>query len=67
MGYQDFQRQNQYPQEQINWMSNILNALPQQQNMTQSTFQQQPGLFQSVLGTGVAGLGMYNAMNKGNG
>tara|TARA_R110000850_G_scaffold19729_1_gene59352 strand:+ start:232 stop:2946 length:2715 start_codon:yes stop_codon:yes gene_type:complete len=62
-GYQDFQNQRAYPKQQINWMSNILQGIPNQQVTTSSTFQQQPGLFQSALGTGVAGLGLYNSMN----
>lgn len=63
-GYQDFMNQRQYPQQQLGWMSQILQGLPINPTTTQTTYQQQPGLFQSMLGAGLGGLGLYNAIQS---
>jgi hypothetical protein len=67
VGYQDYLRQMGYPQDQIGFMSTILQGLPymgMDTSGTQSMTEQQPGLFQSILGTGIGGLGLYNAYNS---
>lgn len=64
IGYQDFQRQESYGRDQLSWLGSILGGFPQQQNTNQQTTGQNPGIWQSLLGTGVAGLGMYNAYNQ---
>jgi len=65
VGYQDFLNQLGYTQGQLGFYSNILRGVPVQPQGTVSTFQQQPSLFQSVLGTGLSGLGLYNALRGG--
>lgn len=65
VGYQDFLNQMGYTQGQLGFYSNILRGVPVQPQQTVSTFQQQPSLFQSVLGAGVGGLGLYNALRGG--
>lgn len=62
IGYEDFLRQLGYTQGQLGFYSNILRGVPVQPQQTVSTFQQQPSLFQSVLGAGIGGLGLYNAL-----
>jgi hypothetical protein len=65
MGYEDFLNQQQYPQQQLSWMSSILNGFPSQgMNTTQNTAQNRPGAFQSMLGTGISGLGLWNSMQN---
>jgi len=61
VGYEDFLRQMGYTQGQLGFFSNILRGVPVQPTQTVSTFQQQPSLFQSVLGTGLGALGLYKA------
>jgi hypothetical protein len=65
VGYQDFLNQLGYTQGQLGFYSNILRGVPIQPQGTVSTFQQQPSLFQSVLSTGLSGLGLYNALRGG--
>jgi hypothetical protein len=61
VGYEDFLRQQGFTQGQLGFFSNILRGVPVQPTGTVSTFQQQPSLFQSVLGTGLGALGLYKA------
>ena len=65
VGYEDFLRQMGYTQGQLGFFLNILRGVPVQPQQTVSTFQQQPSLFQSVLGTGIGALGLYNAFKGG--
>lgn len=65
VGYQDFLNQMGYTQGQLGFFSNILRGVPVQPQQTVSTFQQQPSLFQSVVGAGIGGLGLYNALRGG--
>lgn len=62
IGYEDFLKQLGYTQGQLGFYSNILRGVPVQPQQTVSTFQQQPSLFQSILGAGIGGLGLYNAL-----
>ena len=59
MGYDDFLRQQGYSKDQLGFFSNLLRGVPVTPQQTTSTFQQQPGLFQSLLGAGLSGLGLY--------
>ena len=61
IGYGDFERQRDFTRDQLGFLSNILRGVPIQPDRTISTFQQQPGIFQSALGSGLAGLGLYRA------
>jgi len=65
IGYEDFLRQQGFTKDQLGFYSNILRGVPVQPQQTVSTFQAQPSLFQSVLGAGLSGLGLYNALKKG--
>ena len=65
LGYEDFLRQQSYPQQQLGFYSNILRGVPVQPQRTVSTYQQQPGLFQQALGLGLGGLGLYRGMGGG--
>tara|TARA_E500000318_G_scaffold96810_2_gene97318 strand:- start:5291 stop:6961 length:1671 start_codon:yes stop_codon:yes gene_type:complete len=63
MGYQDFLRQQGFGQQQLGFLGGLLRGVPVQPNQQISTFQQQPGLFQSALGMGLQGLGLYKGMS----
>lgn len=63
IGYQDFMRQQQYPQDQIQWFSNIMQGLPVGNVGNQSGTQTvaQPSTGQQLAGLGISALGLYNA------
>ena len=63
IGYEDFLRQQEFPQQRLGFFSNILRGVPVQPQRTVSSFQQQPGLFQQALGLGLGGLGLYRGMS----
>ena len=63
VGYEDFQRQRDYAQNQLGLFSNLLRGVPVQPQQRVSTFQQQPGLFQTAVGAGLSGLGLYRGMS----
>ena len=63
MGYQDFLRQQGYSMQQISNMAGLLRGVPVQPNQQVSTYQQQPGLFQTAVGAGLSGLGLYKGMS----
>ena len=63
MGYQDFLRQQGFGQQQLGFLGGLLRGVPVQPNQQISTFQQQPGLFQTALGAGLSGLGLYKGMS----
>jgi hypothetical protein len=63
--YADFQAQKQNPYNQLSFMQSMLSGLPIQSS-TQNVYQN-PSMVSQVAGlgtTGIAGLGLYNAMNK---
>lgn len=64
---QDYATAQQYPMMQLANMSNLLRGLPMQSTTAQS-YQAAPSTLSQIAGlgtTGIAGLGLYNAMNKG--
>tara|TARA_R100000995_G_scaffold80391_1_gene52179 strand:+ start:3679 stop:5511 length:1833 start_codon:yes stop_codon:yes gene_type:complete len=63
MGYQDFLRQQGYSMKQISDMAGLLRGVPVQPNQQISTYSQQPGLFQTAIGAGLQGLGLYRGMS----
>ena len=65
MGYEDFLRQQNWTQRQLGMFGNLLRGVPVQPQQTISTYQQQPGLFQTALGAGLSGLGLYKGMGAG--
>jgi len=64
IGSEDFYNQQNYTKDQLAFLSNILQGLPVTPNQTQSTYQKQPGLFQTALGAGVQGLGLYKSLQS---
>ena len=60
MAYQDFLRQQNYPMEQLQQYSSLLRGVPISPNSTTSTYAQQPGVGQQLLGGGLAAAGIYN-------
>ena len=62
MGYEDFQRQREYPQQQLAFYNSMLQGLPMPQTQTNMNYSQQPGLFQSLASLGLGGLGLYKGM-----
>ena len=62
MGYQDFLRQQGFGQQQLGFLGGLLRGVPVQPQQQISTFQQQPGLFQTALGAGLSGLGLYKGL-----
>lgn len=65
MGYQDFLNQRDYPMNQLSWFSSILEGTPSPISSNQSYSAAQPSFWNSMLGTGIGGLGMWQAM-QGN-
>lgn len=64
---QNYATQQQYPMMQLANMSNLLRGLPMQATTTQG-YQAAPSAISQVAGlgtAGIAGLGLYNTMNKG--
>ena len=64
MGYQDFLRQQAYPREQVAFYNQILRGLPIQPGTTQATFGG-PGSMERLLGSGIAGVGLYRGLRGG--
>ena len=62
IGYQDFLRQQAFPREQLAMLSAMLQGLPIQPGTTTSSFGTGPSDMQQMLGTGIGGVGLYNAM-----
>ena len=67
IGYQDFLRQQRYPQQQLGFQSDILRGLQLRPSETVSQYAQRPGLFQQALGTGLGALGLYQGFGGGGG
>ena len=62
IGYEDFQRQRAYPQQQLQFFNAQLQGLPAPQQQQTMNYSQQPGLFQSMASLGLGGLGLYKGM-----
>lgn len=65
MGYEDFIRQRDYTRDQLGFYGNLLQGVPVTPQQQISTFQQQPGLFQTALGSGLSALGLYRGLGQG--
>ena len=63
LGYEDFLRQQNRARDQLGFFGGMLRGVPVQPTRTVSTYQQQPGLFQSLAGLGLAGLGLYRGLS----
>ena len=64
IGYQDFLRQQAFPREQLGLYSSILQGVPFQPGSTTAQFGTRPSDLQQLLGTGIGGLGLYNALGS---
>ena len=66
INYQDFRAAQAHPQKNMSWMGSILGGFPAQEDTSynRSMYEQQPGLFQSALGAGVSGLGVYQGLQR---
>jgi hypothetical protein len=62
IAYQDFLRQQQFPQQQLGFYSGILRGLPVGDAGTTTTMQPQPSPFQQALGAGISALGLYQGL-----
>ena len=59
MGYEDFLRQQGFAGQQLSDFGGILRGVPVQPQQRVSSYAQQPGLFQTAVGAGLSGLGLY--------
>ena len=64
LGYQDFLRQQAFPREQLGFFSQLLQGLPVTPGTTTATFGG-PSETQQLLGAGIGGVGLYNALRGG--
>ena len=60
-GYEDFVRQRDFPRESLTFLSSILRGVPVQPS-TETTKFQQYNPVRDLLGTGIAGLGLYRGL-----
>ena len=67
IGYQDFLRQQTFPREQLNLYSSMLRGLPVGPGQSQVVYGNQPSAAQQLVGAGISGIGLYNAMSGGGG
>jgi len=61
MGYQDFLRQQEYPQRSLGFYENILKGSYSEPNRTVSTYAQQPGLFSGLVGGGLQAASLFGS------
>ena len=61
-GYEDYLRQLGYPQEQLGFLSNILQGVPVQPGTMSTGYSPQPSDWQQLLGAGIGGVGLYNTL-----
>jgi hypothetical protein len=64
LAYEDFVRQRDFPKEQLTYLSSILRGVPVQPS-TETTKFQQYNPIRDLLGTGIAGLGLYRGLTGG--
>lgn len=65
--YQEFLNQQNQPYKQLSYMSDLIRGTPMGQQSTSQVYQAPPSSLSQVAGlgtAGIAGLGLYNAMNK---
>jgi hypothetical protein len=67
IGYQDFLRQQAYPREQLAFYNSIVQGLPIEPGTTRSTYGTGPSQTQELLGSGIAGVGLYNMLGMNGG
>ena len=62
MGYADFLRQQAYPKEQLAFYSSMLKGLDIKPGEIQTSYGVGPSTTQQLLGSGIAGVGLYKAL-----
>ena len=67
IGYQDFLRQQAFPREQLNLYSSMLRGIPVGPGQYTAMYGNQPSPMQQMVGAGISGIGLYNAMGGGGG
>ena len=67
IGYQDFLNQVAFPRQQLGFFSQILQGLPVTPGTQVSQYQPRPSTTQQLLGLGLGGLGLYQALGGGGG
>lgn len=67
VGYQDYLRQMQYPEQKMGFMSNILAGVPASGQTDFYRYQQPNSLFGGLLGAGLGTAALYNQTQQGGG
>ena len=62
VGYADFLRQQAYPKEQLAFYSSMLQGVPIAPGQIQASYGVGPSTTEQLLGTGIAGVGLYKAL-----
>lgn len=65
VGYTDFLRQQAFPKEQLAFYSSMLQGLPIAPGQITQQYGVTPSTTQQLLGAGIAGVGLYNALGLG--
>ena len=60
--YQDFINQRDYERNSLTWLSGILHGVPVSAESNVLEYQQSPSLMNQAVGSGIAGLGLYQSM-----
>lgn len=60
--YEDFLNQRDYDRQTLSWLSGILQGVPVQANSSVVQYQPSPNPYSQMLGLGLGGLSLYNAM-----
>jgi hypothetical protein len=61
IGYSDFLRQQAFPKEQLSFYSSMLQGIPIAPGQVSQSYGITPSMTQQLLGSGIAGVGLYNA------
>ena len=64
MGYQDYLRQQGWGRESVNYLASLLHGMPAQPGQTTATYGPQPTAAQQLLGSGIAGVGLYGGLRN---
>jgi hypothetical protein len=65
IGYTDFLRQQAFPKEQLSFYSSMLQGVPIAPGQVSQSYGITPSTTQQLLGSGIAGVGLYNALGMG--
>lgn len=65
VGYTDFLRQQAFPKEQLSFYASMLQGVPIAPGQVSQSYGITPSTTQQLLGSGIAGVGLYNALGMG--